>query len=1055
MAENEYTSKFKIDITDLKKGMQQANQIMRVANSEFKAATGGMDKWGDSADGLSAKLKQLNAVHNAQTDKLELLEAEYKRVVQAEGESSKGAQDLYIKMNNLKGEIGKTESQIKTYSEKLDDMQRAQEQSENAANEQISTFDKLKQTISEQESELTALKGEYANVALEQGESSAEAQRLANEIQQLSGELVENKSKLSQAENAADQFDQSLDDVGDSAEDASGGFTIMKGALAALVADGIRKAAEAFKDLMTRSSEANANFQAETGASAEAMDEFSESIERVYSHNFGESMQDVASAMAEVKKQTGEIDPSKLEKMTESGIALRDTFGYDMTESVRAVNMLMRQFGLTSDEAFSFVVKGAQDGLDKNGDLLDTINEYSSYYKAQGYSADDFYNSLKNGAAAGTFSIDKLGDAMKEFGIRSKDTATTTTEGFELLGLNADQMREKFAKGGESAQEATKQTLEALFNMDDQVKQNQAGVDLFGTMWEDLGADGVKALMDISGEAATTSGAMKKLTDVKYDSVGSQISEIGRLFKTEMFQPLVDLILPAVQSVASFIIDHFNVMGPIITGVAAAFGVLGAALAIQGIINGVTKAFALLNLTMLANPIVLIAALIVGLVAAFVTLWIKCEAFRNFWKGLWDGIKNVTGIVVDAIVKFFTETLPAGFSAAVTFVGDFINSIIEWFQQLPAKIGEFISNVIASVTTWGSNMVAKAKEIGSNFLSGVVTFFQELPYNIGFIIGTVLGTIATWVINMVTKAHELGSNFLSAIVTFFTQLPGRIYEFITTAYTNVVTWASNMITKAKEAGSNFISNVINFIQQLPGKIYSFLQNVISNVIIWASNMKAKARQAGSDFISNVISFVQQLPGKIKSFLSDVISKLTTWVSDMGKKGKEGAKKLFDNVVNGLASLPGKMMDIGKSIVHGIWDGISNAADWLFGKIKDFAGGLVDGALQALGINSPSKVFRDMVGSAIPEGIAVGVNKNAKIATQSVKNLASRLVPVKDSILGDVSDAVSGNRLGRSSGARSGSITQNFYQYNNSPKALSRLEIYRQTRNQLKAAKGAL
>ena len=241
MAENEYTSKFKIDITDLKKGMQQANQIMRIANSEFKAATGGMDKWGNSADGLSAKLKQLNAVHDAQTDKLELLEAEYKRVVQAECENSKGAQDLYIKMNNLKGEIGKTESQIKTYSEKLDDMQHAQEQSENAANEQISTFDKLKRTISEQESELTALKSEYANVVLEQGKSSAEAKALAGEIKVLSGDLSDNKAKLAQAEGAADKFDKSLDDVGNSSKDASGSFTIMKGALAELVAEGIKK----------------------------------------------------------------------------------------------------------------------------------------------------------------------------------------------------------------------------------------------------------------------------------------------------------------------------------------------------------------------------------------------------------------------------------------------------------------------------------------------------------------------------------------------------------------------------------------------------------------------------------------------------------------------------------------------------------------------------------------------------------------------------------------------------------------------------------------------
>ena len=518
MAE-EFTSKFSIDITDLKKGMQQANQLMRVANSEFKAAAGGMGKWSDSADGLSAKLKELNTVQDLQKAKLEILTAEYDKVVKAEGENSKGAQDLYIRINNLKGEIGKTGAQIQHYSARLAEMQDAERDAAKSAMEEENALESLQTVIGGQEAKLSKLKAQYAQVVLEQGETSKEARTLAKEITALSSDLAENKSKLSDAEGAADKFDQSLDDVGDSAETASDGFTVMKGALAELVSNGIKAAVDAFKDLATASSEANANFQAQTGASAKEMEKFSDSIERVYSNNFGESMQDVAEAMAQVKQQTGEIDPSKLEKMTENGIALRDTFGFDLNESMRAVNMLMQQFGITSDQAFNLVVKGAQNGLDKNGDLLDTINEYSVHYKQQGYTADEFYNSLINGSASGTFSVDKLGDAMKEFGIRTKDTAKSTDEGFQILGLNADQMRKDFAAGGDTAQEATQKVLKSLFSMDDQVKQNQAGVDLFGTMWEDLGVEGVKALMDVSGKAATTTDAMKQLNDVKYADV--------------------------------------------------------------------------------------------------------------------------------------------------------------------------------------------------------------------------------------------------------------------------------------------------------------------------------------------------------------------------------------------------------------------------------------------------------------------------------------------------------------------------------------------------------
>lgn len=261
MAE-EFTSKFSVDITDLKKGMQQANQLMKVATSEFKAATGGMDRWAESAEGLSAKLKQLNATEDAQKAKLALLTAEYDKVVAAEGENSKGAQDLYIRINNLKGEIGKTEAQMRHYSARLAEVQTAEAEAAKSAQEEENALESLQTVISGQEAQLSKLKAQYAQVVLEQGETSKEARTLAKEIASLSRDLADNQSKLSDAEGAADKFDQSLNDVGDAAEDASGGFTVMKGALAELVSNGIKAAVDAFKDLATASSEANANFQA-------------------------------------------------------------------------------------------------------------------------------------------------------------------------------------------------------------------------------------------------------------------------------------------------------------------------------------------------------------------------------------------------------------------------------------------------------------------------------------------------------------------------------------------------------------------------------------------------------------------------------------------------------------------------------------------------------------------------------------------------------------------------------------------------------------------------
>ena len=118
---------------------------------------------------------------------------------------------------------------------------------------------------------------------------------------------------------------------------------------------------------------------------------------------------------------SGEVDPTKIEELTQNALMLRDTFGFDIQEQMRAVNMLMDQFGLSGEEAFNLIAQGAQNGLDKNGDLLDSINEYSVHFKSLGLDAEDMFNSFANGADAGTFSVDKLGDAVKDFGIRVKD----------------------------------------------------------------------------------------------------------------------------------------------------------------------------------------------------------------------------------------------------------------------------------------------------------------------------------------------------------------------------------------------------------------------------------------------------------------------------------------------------------------------------------------------------------------------------------------------------------------------------------------------------------
>ena len=354
--------------------------------------------------------------------------------------------------------------------------------------------------------------------------------------------------------------------------------------------------------------------------------------------------------------------------------------------------------------------------------------------------------------------------------------------------------------------------------------------------------------------------------------------------------------------------------------------------------------------------------------------------FGTTWDETWTNIKQFFVDIWNGITTFFSNVI----NAIKTAVSNFITTIINFFAQLPTNIANFITNAYNSVVTWVSNMVAKAGEMGQNFLNAVVSFFTNLPYKVGYFIGNTLTNIVIWVGNMVAKAREMGTNFLNNVVSFFTQLPGKVLQFITSAFNNVQTWATNMVNKAREMGTNFINNVVSFFTQLPGKVLQFITSAFNNVQTWATNMANKAREMGTNFINNVVSFMQQLPGKIKQYLDSAINNLKTWVTQMGQKGKEAVQSLIDNVKSAASGIADKVKSIGSDIVSGVWNGIKAAKDTFVSNVKSFFSGIVDGVKDALGIGSPSKVFRDEVGRWLPPGVVQGFEAAMPSAMKAIQ-----------------------------------------------------------------------
>ena len=220
--------------------------------------------------------------------------------------------------------------------------------------------------------------------------------------------------------------------------------------------------------------------------------------------------------------------------------------------------------GMTEQKAMDLIATGAQNGLDFSGELIDSINEYSVQFAKVGLDADDMFKIMQKGAESGAFNLDKIGDAIKEMSIRVVDGSDTTAAGFAAIGLNADEMAAKFAAGGDSAKEAFNETIAALAGMDDPLQQNIAGVNLFGTMWEDLGPDVVTQLADIEKGTYSTKDAMDTLKEAKYDDLGSMLEGIGRTLETALL-PLGEALIPVIQEIIEAMMPMIDEYMPVIS----------------------------------------------------------------------------------------------------------------------------------------------------------------------------------------------------------------------------------------------------------------------------------------------------------------------------------------------------------------------------------------------------------------------------------------------------------------------------------------------------------
>ena len=685
MPKNDTTTKFKADISQLKTAMQDAARQVRLANSEFKAATAGMNDWSKSADGLSAKTTQLNKVLDAQKKQLTALEDQYALVVKEQGADSKGAEELEIKINNQKAAVEKTKKELGEYEDALRNVENQTDETEQETKE-------LTEATGKANDGFTVMKGALSDLV------SYGIQKAIEGLKNLAGAAKE----------AWAEFDSGRDNIikltGATGENAKALTETYKKVSKSINAD--------MGDIGMAIGEVNTKFGA-TGDDLEELSTLFLKFADINGTNVTSSIDSAQKAMAAFGIQT-EDTADFLDRITATSQATgvsTDKLASGIVSNATA----FQELGLSVDQAVMFMGQ-----LEKSGANSETV-------------LNGMRKALKSSAADGKSMKTALSELQKTIE-NSKNSTEALNAAYDLFGKSGDQIYGAVKNGtlnfNELADTATdvsgtiNRTFDETLDAPDRLKLAIQGlkVDMAGTV-EDLLT---KYEPDIKKAIDGISKALQKFIP-----------------KVEQFVKFIEKHGPQIKAIiigigTAFL--AFKISG-IIIALTSALSALFAAVAAGTPI--VTALMAALNM----NPISLLIGAIAGLVAAFIYLWNTSEDFRNFFIGMWEAIKETVAEYCKAIADFFIkawEKIKKAWDAVIGFfkgiwkgIKDAFNGASEWlsgiFEGAWKKIKEVwdgvkgffsgiwegIKEVFKDVGTWFSKIFTDAKD-------GVKVIFDAL-----------------------------------------------------------------------------------------------------------------------------------------------------------------------------------------------------------------------------------------------------------------------------------------------------------------------------------------
>ena len=1006
------------DTTGLQKALSDVNGKLKSTQAQLKDVNN-LLKLDPSNTVLVAQKQELlkNAIADT-TEKLDSLEAAQKDVTAAL-EAGKIGQEQYMAFQR---EVEETRATLTRYETELAGLNT--EQDRLATN--TDRLNKLFQATGTNVDDYADVLGNRLVTAIKNGSASADQLKLA--IEKIGKSATGGKADIRQLTDALDTVDdgqaiqnliQDLRDAGSQADNTAeltGGVLLEAAEQLSAVGDKITELGEKAKDAFTETQDATVKASTYFGETGKAAEQTASVIKDVYGEGVGDSMDTVSNAVITVKKNLQDLDQTELTNLTEQAITLEELYGIDMNETLRGVNSLMVNFGMSAQEAMDYIVSGTQNGLDKTNELGDNISEYAGKFSQAGYSAQEYFQLLQNGLEGGAYNLDKVNDAINEVTTRLADGTIADSlskineetgqveAGTGGWGEEVENVFKQWQQGGATQKQVIDAIVKDIQNTENQQdKLNKAAL-AFGTMGEDGNTRFIESLTSVGQTYDEVSGSAQNMFDSsatesqKFEASMRQLEQ-SLIPLGEALMNLANQIIPPLASGIQKIGEFFGSLPEPVQNFVIILGALIAAFtALAPVIMAVVQVVTFLG-TATLGPIIGIIAGVAAAIAGIIAIVKNWGAITEWFGNLWQTVKDKCAAIWNSICSFFTETLPAAWDALVAkFQG-----AAEWWSGLWSQIGQFFSGIWTGICTfftqtipqawqsvvawfqgipeWWSGIWQQVHDFFVNIwtmmmqnpvISGIVTTIQTLWQNAV----TTLQGIWTGLQQIASGAWELIKNTILGPVLL-------LIDLVTGNFTQLKEDAQNIWSNIQQAASTIWSGIKQVVSSLAQGLVTHVVTLITGFKDTLGNLWEMAKQAASTAWNNIKQAVVTAATNLKNSAVQAVTNLKNSVSQAWNNMKSAASQAWQNIKNSVVQTATNLKNSAVQAFQNLVSGIRNALSSLGNVVRN-------GFQSAISFitSLPSRALQ--WGADFINGIARGIRNAIGNVTSAVSSVANKI-----------------------------------------------------------------